>query len=184
MELSCGHPVKAAYLSIVAHLEIILRLENRHHPKLRDFQNEVRSLFEQLDESMKTPAGVRQWLQTLEANRKQLGCVQYHRACPYGRGCGDLIDTPENRVLQYIHSQIDACRTDAYKILEVFLEEEKNQKEKNQYLVNKLANRLTTASSWDEIPFDNQLMILIFIIYYFVAPNNNFIPFRKRFQSS
>jgi hypothetical protein len=134
MELSGGHPVKAAYLSIVAHLQIILRLERNLHPKLREFQNDVRGLLEQLDDSIKTKDGVRQWLQTLEANRKQLGCVQYHRACPYGGDCGDLIDTPENRVLQYIHSQIDACRTDAYKILEVRLEEEKekNQKEKNQ----------------------------------------------------
>ena len=135
MDLSCGHPVKAAYLSIVAHLQIILRLERNLHPKLREFQNDVRGLIEELDDSIKTKDGVRQWLQTLEANRKQLGCVQYHRACPYGGGCGDLIDTPENRVLQYIHEQIDASRTAAYKILEVRLEEEKekNQKEKNQY---------------------------------------------------
>jgi len=131
-------PVKDAYLSIVAHLQRILRLERRHHPKLRDLHDGVRALFDQLDDSVKTPAGVRQWLQTLEANRKQLGCVQYHRACPYGGGCGDLIDTPENRVLKHIHEQIDACRTAAYKILEVRLDEEKNhkgKKEKNQYLV-------------------------------------------------
>jgi hypothetical protein len=125
MELSYENPVKIAYMSIVEHLQKILRIDRNKHENLRNFQNDVEGLIQQLDESMKTSDGVRQWQQTLKVKSQQLGCVQYHRACPYGGGYGDLIDTPENKVLQYIHSEIDACITNAFKILEVRRGEEK-----------------------------------------------------------
>ncbi len=123
-----------AYSSIAQHLENMINYNHFQSDALSLFKTNISHLSKQLflTISPNTHLPIEQWYKHLVDQQKILGYPQYERGDPYA-GRGDSVNTPENRMLEYINYEINAI----YTILSVRSGEEKKTQScmSNQYCV-------------------------------------------------
>ena len=128
-----------AYSSIAQHLENMINYNHFQSDALSLFKTNISHLSKQLflTISPNTHVPIEQWYKHLVDQQKILGYPQYERGDPYAGGRGDLVNTPENRMLEYINYEIIEVKRAIYTILSVTSGEEKNTQScvSNQYFV-------------------------------------------------
>jgi hypothetical protein len=137
------NPTAEAYSSIVQHLNNMINYNDFQSDALSLFKTNIAHLSEQLflTISPNTHLPIEKWHEHLVAQQKILGYPQYKRADDHSGVAWYLVDTPENKMLEYINDEINAI----YTIVKKSVRSVKNTQScvSNQYFVQTTRRRHT-----------------------------------------